>query len=1097
MTEPFDVCGPLPQGTVVLEASAGTGKTTTIASLTARYVAEGVARLPELMLVTFGRLATSELRERVRERLVEVERALRDGAVSADPVITLLAGTDRAVRAQRLAVALAEFDAATITTTHGFCQQMLTSLGTLGDVEPDARLVPDIASMEAEVVDDLYLRKYASTDSPTLSVQDARTIAHEAISDAAATLEPADAPSGRARDSYGLATAARRELLRRKRALRVLDYDDLLVLLRDALTDPETGAAAAERVRSRYRIVMVDEFQDTDPVQWDILRTAFHGHRTLVLIGDPKQAVYRFRGADVATYLRARAVATTQTLHRNWRADPAVLDGLAPILSGTALGDPRIVVHPIEPARTGRRLRGGPAVRVRQITRAALGTADGAANPPVGKVRELVYADVAAQVLRTLAEEQLADEGGWRSVEPGDIAVLTRVNRDAVAVQRALASVGVPAVISMLSSVFATPSARDWLVLLSALARPGVGGFVSAAALTPFVGWTANDLAEASDERRDQLTDLLRTWSRVLEDHGVASLLEATAAHGLRERLVRLPDGERRLTDVRHVGEALHAAATDDGLGAAALLEWLRARVDEAGQDYAEERSRRLETDTAAVQVITVHASKGLQFPVVLVPFLWDKYSPPSPATIGYDRDDVRLLHVGGKGSPGYDEARAAGAAADDGEGLRLAYVALTRATSQVVAWWAPSANSVRGALTRLLLGARDSEGNPAELVKSTTDAATTGTLRALATDALDVEVVTSASVVSPWAPPASPSTDLRAATLDRRPDVAWRRTSYSALTAAAHDTATVGTRVGSEPESPGVQDEPDGPTGIPADAATDTDLGRDLPSPMADLPSGTTFGTFVHRVLELVDTSAPDLAAELTARCAELAPDPVTTASALLPSLHTPLGPLAGNLSLAAIDPRDRLAELDFELPLAGGDVGPRRGATTVRDLAGLLRAHLPADDPFTPYADRLDTLSAARLRGYLTGSIDAVLRVPADVPGGHRYLVVDYKTNRLGPFDEPLTLWHYRPASMVAAMMDAHYPLQLLLYSAALHRYLRWRLAGYDPATHLGGGLYLFLRGMAGPTTPTVDGVPFGVVSWRPPAALVVALSDLLAGS
>ena len=297
-------------------------------------------------------------------------------------------------------------------------------------------------------------------------------------------------------------------------------------------------------------------------------------------------------------------------------------------------------------------------------------------------------------MLRTLSEEQIADDDGWRAVEPGDIAVLTRVNRDAVAVQRALASAGIPAVISMLSSVFATPSARDWLVLLSALARPGVGGFVSAAALTPFVGWTTTELAEATDERRDQLSDLLRTWSRVLDDHGVASLLEATAAAGLRERLVRLPDGERRLTDVRHVGEALHAAATDDGLGAAALLEWLRARVDEAGQDYAEERSRRLETDTAAVQVITVHASKGLQFPVVLVPFLWDKFTPPTPATVGYDRDDVRLLHVGGKGSPGYDEARAAGAAADDGEGLRLAYVALTRATSQVVAWWAPSANS-------------------------------------------------------------------------------------------------------------------------------------------------------------------------------------------------------------------------------------------------------------------------------------------------------------------------------------------------------------------------------------------------------------------
>ena len=148
---PFDVCGPLPAGTVVLEASAGTGKTTTIASLAARYVAEGVVRLPELLLVTFGRLATSELRERVRDRLVEVERALRTGDLpDDDPVIALLAGTERVERAARLTVALAEFDAATITTTHGFCQQMLASLGTIGDVEPDARLVPDIADLEVQ-----------------------------------------------------------------------------------------------------------------------------------------------------------------------------------------------------------------------------------------------------------------------------------------------------------------------------------------------------------------------------------------------------------------------------------------------------------------------------------------------------------------------------------------------------------------------------------------------------------------------------------------------------------------------------------------------------------------------------------------------------------------------------------------------------------------------------------------------------------------------------------------------------------------------------------------------------------------------------------
>lgn len=1083
---PFDVCGDLPRGTVVLEASAGTGKTTTIASLAVRYVAEGVVRLPEMLLVTFGRLATSELRERVRDRLVEVEHALRTGDLPGDdPVVTLLAGTDRAARAARLTVALAEFDAATITTTHGFCQQMLASLGTIGDVEPDARLVPDIADLEAEVVDDLYLRKYKDTTGPALSVADARAIAHEAISDSAATLEPADAlPGSRARDAYGLAVAARAELLRRKRAQHVLDYDDLLVLLRDALTE---NPVAAQRVRSRYAVVMVDEFQDTDPVQWDILRTAFHQHRTLVLIGDPKQAIYRFRGADVATYLRARADATTQTLHRNWRADPAVLDGLAPILSGTALGDARITVRPVEPARTGRRLRGGPAVRVRQVTRSALKAPDDAKTPPVARVRELVHADVAAQVLRALRDEEIADGDGWRPVRPGDIAVLTRVNAHAVAVQRALASAGVPAVISMLSSVFETPSARDWLVLLSALARPGVTGFVAAAALTPFVGWTATQLATASDEDRDQLTARLRSWSRVLDDHGVASLLEATAAAGLRERLVRLPDGERRLTDVRHVGGALHVAATQDGLGPAALLEWLRGRVEEAGSDYAEERSRRLETDAAAVQVITIHASKGLQFPVVLVPYLWDQFVPDAPSTIGYDRDDLRYLHLGGKGSPGYDEAARAGAAADAGEGLRLAYVALTRATSQVVAWWAPSRNSVRAPLTRLLLGGRDTTGKPDDLVRSTTDATTTAALRAVAGQAFELELVSSAPVLVPWSPPATPQRDLRAAQLGRRPDVLWRRTSYSALTAAAHDER----RVGSEPEAPGVLDEPDllvATQDAPYPADREAAL-RSLPSPMADLPAGTLFGTSTHRVLELVDTTAPDLAGEVRLQCAAAgAPD---LSDALLPALRTPLGPLVLGRALADIGPADRLAELEFELPLAGGDLRRVETSRAIRELAGLLRTHLPPDDPFASYADRLDGLPGAGLRGYLTGSIDAVLRV------GGRFVVVDYKTNRLGAFDEPLSLWHYRPEATRAAMMDAHYPLQLLLYSAALHRYLRWRVRDYDPAEHLGGGLYLFLRGMAGPAAPTVDGVPFGVVAWRPPAALVVALSDLLAGA
>ncbi|ADG75319.1 Exodeoxyribonuclease V [Cellulomonas flavigena DSM 20109] len=1143
MTAVFEVCGPLPAGTTVLEASAGTGKTFTIAALAARYVAEGHALLPELLLVTFGRTATSELRDRVRARLVATERALRDPAArtSDDVLVRHLADVDDAElarRRDRLTVALSQVDAATITTTHGFCQQMLRALGTTtggGVVEPGATLVPDVADLEAEVVDDLYLAAYAGADQPVLTVADAREVARAAVSDHAALLAPDDAPPGTAPDHrYRLARAVRHEVVRRRRAAHVVDYDDLLTLLRDALTDPATGAAAAERVRAPYRVVMVDEFQDTDQVQWQILRTAFHGHRTLVLIGDPKQAIYAFRGADVHTYLEARGVATTATLGRSWRTDAPVLDGLAHLMGGAALGDPRIVVHPVEAAHTERRLDGGPPVLVRRVTRRAVGA--GSAAPKVDTVRSVVHRDVAARVVLTLTHSRLRDGDAWRPVLPGDVAVLARRNADALAVREALAAVGVPAVVSGLSSVFTTAAARDWLVLLSALAATGDTARVAAAALTPFVGWDATRLAGASDAQREDLADRMRTWSHVLAGQGVAALLQATAAAGLHERLAARVDGERVLTDVRHVGEVLHAAARDAGLGAAALTEWLRARIDEAAVDYAEERSRRLETDAAAVQVVTVHAAKGLEFPVVMVPFAWDRWVPRDPSVLRYHDDDgTRRLHVGGRGSPGYDEARARHQAEEAGEDLRLAYVALTRASSQVVLWWAPSTVSASGAVGRLVLGARDADGLPPDTVPVPRDDQAAAGFDALAAGSGGTvvhETVDAAPPVVRWEPVRGEPGPLEVARLGRGVDLTWRRTSYSGITAAAHDAGPAGPSVPDrpgvtdEPEDPGIQDETDGPAPTPpphAGAGDEPDLAvlaattpdpalvaalRAVRSPLADLPGGTAFGTLVHHVLENVDTAAADLRGELRARCAEAAGgggglglDPDALADALLPSMHTPAGPLLGGRTLAQVPPHDRLAELDLELPLAGGDLDPAgRRPATLADVADLLDAHLDPDDPFAAYAGRLRWLHAdpgtrpAALRGYLTGSIDAVLRV--DVDGDTRYVVVDYKTNRLAPPDDPLTAWHYRPEAMRTAMLDAHYPLQLLLYAVGLHRFLRWRLPGYDPDRHLGGGVYLFVRGMCGPDTPVVDGSPCGVVSWRPPASLVVGVSALLDG-
>jgi exodeoxyribonuclease V beta subunit len=260
----------------------------------------------------------------------------------------------------------------------------------------------------------------------------------------------------------------------------------------------------------------------------------------------------------------------------------------------------------------------------------------------------------------------------------------------------------------------------------------------------------------------------------------------------------------------------------------------------------------------------------------------------------------------------------------------------------------------------------------------------------------------------------------------------------------------------------------------------------------MADLPVGATFGSLVHAVLETTDPFAPDLVAELDAQVRAhsarwpVAVTPGEVATALVPMHDTPLGPLAPGFTLRQIGLRDRLCELDFEFPLAGD-------GRTLADVGALLERHLPADDPLACYADRLSTgaLSRQSLRGYLSGSIDAVLRVDG------RFLVVDYKTNWLGTGDAALTAADYGRDRMVEAMLHSDYPLQALLYTVVLHRYLSWRLPGYRADTHLGGVIYLFVRGMCGPATPVRDGHPAGVFSWLPPTALVSDLSALLEGA
>ena len=1077
MIREFDVHGPLPTGVTVLEASAGTGKTHTIAALAARYVAEGTP-LDRILLVTFTRMATGELRERVRARITE------EAASEPD-----------ALRRERLARAVADFDAATIATTHGFCQEVLSGLGVAGDVERDAEFVEDVSELVSAVVDDLYVRRFHRADgAPAFTRRQAQEIADIAVDNPLAPIEPAAAerdstPAMRAR----LAEAVREELDRRKQLAGVMTYDDLLTRLNATLEGPG-GEAVAESLRTRFAVVLVDEFQDTDPVQWNIMRRAFGGG-TLVLIGDPKQAIYAFRGADVYAYLDAAREATTQaTLEVNWRSDQGLIDAYDALFGGARLGHAGIVYRTVRATEANQapRLtdaRSGAPLRIRVVHRDEPGIATTPSNyVRNASAREHIAADLALDLV-ALLDSPARVEG--EPVAPGDVAVLVQTNRAAATVRDALERAGVPAVINGAGSVFGTPPARDWLRLLEAIERPADERRAHAAALTSFLGWSPARIAGASDAEWGDVHGRLHEWARVLRTGGVASLTETiTLAEGLTERVLRDADGARRLTDLRHVGELLHAAATTEQRGTVALVAWLRGRIDEAERDTADEdRSRRLETDAPAVQVLTVHRSKGLEFPIVYYPYLWEPgYIPPGLPVAYHDADahDRRTIDVGLEG-PDFDRHKAQHLAEERGEDLRLAYVALTRAKHQAIVWWAPSFNSRDSALGRLLF-ARAADGTiPAAGSRTPGDGEAVQRFQALAAEAPGRIAVERSRLGRPavWGPRPGAPAELTASRFDRALDRRWRRTSFSDITSAAHEA-----RVASEPEEGLVADEPEMPV-RPAAPPGDDAL-RAVPSLLGAMPAGTAVGTFVHRVLEATDFAAADLEAELALRVAEVQArravdigDGGAAVAGLRAAIETPLGP--DGPRLRDLGRADRLDELDFEFPLVGGD--RPTGRLALDAIAAILRTHLAPGDPLAGYADRLaDPALRSTVRGYVTGSIDLVARA------GGRFTVVDYKTNWLGTAGEPLTAWHHRPAALVAEMLRGHYGLQALLYTVALHRYLRWRLGGYDPERHLGGVRYLFVRGMTGPDTPVVEGARCGVFAWRPPGALVTALSDAL---
>ena len=1070
----FDITKPLPQGTVLLAASAGTGKTWTISAVCAKAIATGMVHMENLLLVTFNRSAARELHGRVYERLLNTRLLLAGSREPSDPCDESLLELGREGLA-RVESALDTFDRAVITTTHEFASRMLVELGALSDHDPSSALMTDLTPLATEVSDDHYLAQYLDCDWPP-SVHEKRKLSRDvAVKYGEVPISSEEGAETSSQDVLW-AQSVREDVRRRSKSRAVHTFDDLIGDLVGALRDPYRGPLACATLAHRFELVMVDEFQDTDPLQWEILRRAFHGHSNLWLIGDPKQSIYAFRGADVHAYQdAARSASHVLHLDVNYRADKPIVEAVNTLFGNAQLGH-GVPMEPVTAHHQESRIKtaatDGPRYHWSQPFQIRCLQAPADAQQDTADSDQFVAEDLVNQVVMMLEGGTVIadDDDEERPLCPNDIAILVRTRRRGAELATALSQAHQPAVFSGASPVWSSQATEDLITLLEALENTDER-LRTRLYLSDLIGATPADLAVSDSRVRSDLAIDLARWSSTWTMTGVWGTVEA-ALHrpGVLVRLVSMAGGERYVTDLRQVAQKAHVAACEGRLTAAATAAWIREQQQLPGDDDP----RRLDSDQQAVRVMTTHEAKGLGFPVVLLPDIADGWAPRKSASgpIVWHDGQRRVLSISSQAT---DRSIALESHEEDerGENLRLLYVALTRARSAVRLWWSPcNRRNQWSAFQRLVemdrttgeLGLGTAKTNP-------------GTLPWLNSGPIATAIAPANQKLLTRTVSAQARAYANPRTLTRPLDTAFVRTSYSGLTANLHTAAAA-------PTTNTLIDEP-----VDGESVDDTTPG------LCGLPGGTSFGTLVHTVLEYIDTTAADLSGEvlsITRRTLRTSPLPdvpsAELATGLEQVLHSDLGPLAPGMTLADFSPADRLAEMNFELAMTQSGQ-----SATITDLASLLcdPGLVPPEDPISGYGEILAHVPNGdkALRGFLTGSIDAVLRRPDG-----RHLVVDYKTNRI-PGVHRLSPHMYDVRAMRAMMFSSHYPLQGLLYSAALHRFLASSLPGYDPATHLGPIGYLFVRGMA--DRPVPDGeMPDGVFTWHPKPELIEAISERLGG-
>lgn len=1124
-------------GRSLIEASAGTGKTWTMAALYLRLLLEREITPRQILVATFTDAAASELRERIRQRVLLAEYRASQTAFedSEDSALQWLdqRWQDDAQRQKdllRLRLARAELDMAPISTLHGVCARVLRE----HPFETGRRLSGAELIDEGELLDTLlddYWRELLQRDAPLPSHEqwlyqlgrkglrqysqvllrpDVEPLAEQteparprllAQPEGLATLQACLDETGLFKANSTLARALPRliELLAREDGLLALSADDAEDLQKPLsgqitkafLERPQVSALQSvldwvarwrawqahealrrwiEELRGRRRVqmetrhvlsfdaqlqvvhaalhaagsvlpdllwqrwpvAMVDEFQDTDGLQYGILDRVYRTpddkpRGRLVMIGDPKQAIYRFRGGDVHTYLRAAASADADaqlSLAVNRRSTVAYVDACNQWYAACGMALSRDAQHPI---------RYRPVQAVRTDIDAS------SPSPAALQIHVLTQPEASSearvnQALLACARHLVALlRDGTNSVQPGDIAVLLPQNSHIEQLRALLIERAVPCVGAGRQSVFQSEWASELQLLLYALHHPRDRRARAAALATRLLGFDWAALCALTDQEAEQamLERRFAHWRQLWRQRGVVALIDAVLGEAV-PRLGSVGQAERAATDLRQLGELLQQFSERTS-GETQLLQWLdaqRSGTADSDPDAADERELRLESDARRVRLMTLHTSKGLEFPVVLLPMMWAHR---------HRAEMLALWHIEGRErlQVGWDdEAKARSAQEGQDERFRVLYVALTRARDACHVYAMPPDR-------RKDARSAQPETDPH---RSAWDASLDAALTTARTQhpglpawqALQRLCPAVGIEIDEWAwpeaclPSANTEVIPHAARSEPPPVLQQRVWSFSRLHEGEH-SANV--------EMPAEDERIAQPNVL----QTSDDSADDAPDPqLRELAQwrGTGFGNAVHSFLQLLPAgTAATQALDLLRSC--LGSQGVMSASVVTPDnaierlaarldagLRAPLWASRSSFCLADLHASVQRREMDFHFVLQGAQMSRLRAVCAEHGESHLLPAALPE----------------VALRGLMTGSMDLVFAHDGKVH------VLDYKTNRLGADRRE----DYRAPALQAAMDASHYGFQALLYSVALQRYLRQRGGSWA----LGEAIYLFLR-------------------------------------